>query len=75
MGCCDYDNGFSGFVNGGEFLDQLNGSWFMRKGFTAWWWLLWLVLRAPKNLGDRHCCTGGVLEFNAAMVLHVVESL
>jgi hypothetical protein len=33
------------------------------------------VLRAPKNLRDHHGFTGGVLEFNAAVVLHVVESL
>jgi hypothetical protein len=30
---------------------------------------------APKNLRDHHNCTGGMLAFTAAVVLHVVESL
>jgi hypothetical protein len=40
MGWCVHDNGFSGFVNGREFLDHLNDSWFVKKVSTAWRWLV-----------------------------------
>jgi hypothetical protein len=36
LGCCEYCNEHSGYVKGGEFLNQISNYQFIRKDSAAW---------------------------------------